>query len=517
MGQQTIILDGKSLTIQQVAQVAEQKAEVEISQEAMERLRAARELVLNWDSVHAPVYGFNTGVGINKDRQVHEKQYEQFNRSLIFSHCIGVKPEADEKTVRAAMLIRLNTLLLGYTGVQPEIAQMYKRFLNEGIHPVIPERASVGVADLGNLAHIGLAMIGEGEVIYRGKRMNASEALKKAGIKSIVLGPKDGLAIASSNAFAAAKASLLLNEVKQLIDLSDIVFALSLEGLNGNISPLDESVLRIRPFPGNLASAGLIKACLEGSYLSLQHLNRPLQDPLSFRGAFAVHGAVRDAIDYTEQNLLIQLNSSDDNPCVLVDEQRILSCSNYEVTTWVLAIEMLGQALAHLSKISCFRTIKLSSPNFSGLPRFLSPDNGQNVLAFSTIQKTFAALDAEIRHLSNPINADFIALSGEIEDHANNSVQVVDKTAKMVDNLYYILGIEAMHAAQAIDLRKDISLGHGTEVAYKMIRQEVPFLDADRNLSVDIEKMYKLLKSGEICRAVRDKLGGNLLGRYEVS
>ncbi len=502
---ETIILNGFDLNIEQLVKVAREGALVEIDKAALNKLRDVRDFVFEMAESDVPVYGFNRGVGMNKDRQIVAKYYEDYNRNLILSHTLGVEPDLSEEIVRAVMLARLNTLLVGCTGIQPEIAVMYKELLNNNIHPVIPARGSVGEGDITNLSHIGLAMIGEGEVYYNGIRMSAAEALEKAGLKKAVLGPKDGLAIVSSNALAAGEAAIVVRDIVDLIDTADIVYALTLEGYKGNVSPLDESAHRVRPFPGQALSASRVRSLLEGSYLWLPGVTESLQDPLSLRGSCQIHGAVRDALEYAEKYLTIQLNSSDDNPCVLLEERRMISCANYEPTTWVLGFEMLGIALSHLSRNACFRTIKLSTPRFTGLSRFLTPAD-TSVIAYGTIQKVFASLDTEIRHLSNPATADYFSLAGDIEDHANNSPYVVNKTAKIVDNLRYILGIEAIHAAQAIDLRKATRLGKGTRIAYEAIREEIPFLDMDRNLSEDIKKAYGIIKGCKILDKIRETI-----------
>jgi len=498
---ETVSLNGKDMTIEQVARIARDEARVEITPEAMNTLKASRQLVFDLVDSNVPVYGFNTGVGWNKDKRVFKEFFQEYNRNLIYSHCLGVDPPASEEETRAIMVARLNTLLTGATGIQPEIAVMYQDMLNAGVHPVIPERGSVGEADIACLSHIGLAMLGEGEVYYKGKRILAAEALEKAGLKPVILGPKDGLAIVSSNALAAGEGALVLKDIRDLLDISDIIYALSLEGLNGNVSPLDMRTHNLRPYPGQAYSARKITEYLEESYIWEPDWKKPVQDPLSFRGSAHVHGAVRDSLSYVEELLTIQLNSSDDNPCIIMEDKKIISCSNFEVTNWSLGFEMLGMALSQLSKVACHRIIKLGNPAFTKLSRFLSP--ADNVLAFATIQKTFTALDTEIRHLSNPAISDFFALAGDMEDHANNAPYIVQKTRKIVDDLFYILGIEAMHAAQAIDLRSDIRMGKGTRAAYASLREKLPFYDRDRNLSEDIRKAYDVLKSGKLLNDVR--------------
>ena len=497
MNSSAVVLTGSTLTIDKVAQVALYGADVVIAPAAQQTLEESRAFVYELVNSNVPVYGFNTGVGANKDKKVETDYYNQFNVNMVRSHCVAVGPEASLAEVRAMIVIRLNTLLLGYTGMSPAIAYMYRDLLNYGITPVVPERGSIGEADIACLSHIALTMIGEGEAYYCGEKIPAAEALAKAGLVPLVLGPKDGLALVSSNALAAGQGALVIYEIKKLIRLADIVYSFSLEGLKGNVSPLNEEINRIRRFKGQNESAAHVRKLLADSYLWLPNIANALQDPLCFRCACHIHGAVRDSLNYLEELMDIQLNSSDDNPCVLINQNAIMSCGNFEVVTWTVAFEMLGIALSHLSRAACFRTIKLSSEHFTGLPRFLTPDP-EHVIAFGTIQKPFTALDAEIRHLANPVSMDFYAVAGNIEDHCSNTPYVVQKTRKIVDNLYYILGIEAIHAAQACDLRqeKEFKLGVAGQAVHQKIREVIPFLDKDRNLTNDIAKAYELLKSG---------------------
>ncbi|WP_141500556.1 HAL/PAL/TAL family ammonia-lyase [Paenibacillus luteus] len=496
----TLLLDGSSLTIEDVVAVAAGLVRVEIAEDAWQRLVRSRQFILKQTESDSPIYGFNRGVGLNKDWVVEEQAFESYNRSLLYAHSAGVEPYASERQVRATLLARLNTLLVGTTGASPELIKQYAEFLNAGIHPLLPSRGSVGAGDITLLSHLGLAFIGEGDVIYKGTRMAAEEALQQAGLQPIRLGAKDGLAIVSSNAAAAGHGALVLQEGERLLAIADLVYALSLEALQGQLTPLDKSVHRSRPYEGHGSSSSRIRSYLKGSSL-WSHSTGALQDPLSFRSASPVHGAALEALGYAKGSLQLHLNSSEDNPCVLEDEGRILPSASFEPLAWVLGFEMLGIALSHVSKIACYRTIKLSTPSFTGLPRFLAPE--AHILAFSTIQKTFTALDAEIRHLSNPVSADYYSLAGDMEDHSTNAPLAIHKTGEIIDRLTYILAIEAIHAAQAIDLRNGIKLGEGTLTAYNRIREVVPFLDRDRSLSGDIKAAYTLLKTG----GLDDQLG----------
>lgn len=503
-----LVLTGDDLTLDLLCDVASGAVEVEIGQEANERLERSRQLVYDLVEQDIPVYGFNTGVGWNKDQKIDKDFFGQFNRNIIFSHSIGVFPEASEEEVRAVMAIRLNCLLRGNTGIQPSIARRFAEMLNCRMHPVIPERGSVGEGDIAVLSHIGLAMIGEGCVNYQGCRMLSSEAHKKAGFEPIVLGPKDALAIINSNAFSAGQGALVLKDLKDLADIADIVYSVSLEGLNGNTSPLDPAVMETRRLSGQMESAARISKYLEGSYIYRADPSKPVQDPLCYRGAAHVHGSLRDATQYVEKYLLVQMNSDDGNPCLLLDQRRIVSGSNFETTTLAAGFEMLGVVLSHVSRISCFRMIKICDPDLTGLTRFLSHDNGRSH-CFGTIQKTYTLLDTEIRHLSNPCSVDYIAVAGEIEDHANNTPYIVQKLRKMTDNLKLILGIEMMHGCQAIDLRKevvDVVLGAGTRRAWQEFRKIVPFYKNERPLAPDIQQAYGFIKNKDLLVLVRDQL-----------
>ncbi|MDY4010814.1 MAG: aromatic amino acid ammonia-lyase [Fusobacterium gastrosuis] len=492
----TIILNGKDLTIDAIKKIAYENWKVEIAPESREYIVAGRNKIFELVDSDVPVYGFNTGVGWNKDKKVMKDFFNKYNTNLIYSHSLGVEPNCTREEGRAILVNRLNTFLVGCTGVAVEIVDMYKTLLNEDIIPVIPSRGSVGEADITNLSHIGLAIIGEGEVYFRNEIRNSGEVFKELGIEKINLGPKDGLAIVSSNALSAGLYSLVLSDIEKLIELSDIVYAMSLEALNGNTSPLDPDLYELRNFKGQKESLKNVTSLLEGSAVYYQDWKKPVQDPLSFRGTVQLNGALRDAYTYASELFRIQLNSAEDNPCLILEKNKLISCSNYEPISWILGAENLGIALSHISKNSCFRIIKLANPDFTKLPRFLSMRD--NILGYATIQKVFTSLDAEVRHLSNPATADYYSLAGEIEDHANNTVYVINKLKKIVDNIFYIYGIELMHAVQAIDLRTDWTLGKGSRKVYEKIREILPFYDEDRPIFKDIKIMYNFIKSTDL-------------------
>ncbi|WP_326910312.1 HAL/PAL/TAL family ammonia-lyase [Sedimentibacter sp. MB31-C6] len=492
-----LILNGIDLCLDDVYDVAYNNRQVEIDEKALEKAKKARQILFDLAAKGEAVYGLNRGVGWNKDKEFDVDFFETYNRNLLNSHSLGVEPYSTDEEVRAMMLIRLNTALCGSSGVSIEILEHYKDFLNKGIHPRVPRRGSIGEGDITTMSHIGLSIIGEGEVSYKGKIINSKDAMLIEGMYPAVLGPKDGLSIVSSNAQSEAFIGMLVKETEELVEMSNIIYCLGMEGLNGVVQSLDESVNNLRKLKGQIKCAKKCREYLTGSYLYEPHKDRALQDSLSFRCSFAVNGAVYDALDYIKEKLAVLINVTDDNPCIVADEKRVSVSANFEITSLVLGVEMLGIALCHLSKLSCNRMIKLSDPSFTKLTRFLTPNEAKTI-AYGTIQKPFAYLDAENRMLANPSSIDQYSLAGNIEDHASNAPLAADKVRKIIDNIRYILGIEAIHAAQAVDLRGNIRMGKVTKEAYRIIRNDIPFLDEDRNLSIDIKKAYEIIKSKKL-------------------
>lgn len=490
----TLELDGSGLTIEDVNRVSRGNCRVEVSAQAMDRLVEARKLVFELSNQGIPIYGCNRGVGWNKDKKVTREFVSRFNRNMLHSHAVAVGESVSEEEARAAILIRLNNLLVGCTGLSPEIVTLMADMLNHHITPLLPKKGSVGEADIVALSHLGLALVGEGKVRYHGQVVSSEEAFQAEGLKAVDLAEKDGLAILSSNALSAGQACSVFAQTETLIKTADLISCMSLEGLNGNVSPLNEGAHKMRPYRRQMETAADMRRYLEGSYLYEAAPGRPLQDPLSFRCVSQVHGAVKTAMDYARENLEIHLNASDDNPCLLLEEGSITSCGNFDPLVWVLGMQNLSVALSHVSKLSCLRALKLATPGFTGLSRHLTPND--STIAFSTIQKVYANLDAEIRLLANPVSMDTFALAGDMEDISTNAPLVMQKHKQIVDDLFYILSVEVIHAAQAMDLRKD-HYGAGTAQALAKVRQVVDFYGSDdRILTDDIERVHDFLAAG---------------------
>lgn len=495
-----LVLNGTALTLDDLYDVAYRGRNVKIAPEAYEKLANARNIMNELSQKGKAIYGFNRGVGWNKDRGLETSFLNEYNKKLINSHALGVPPYHEDIEVRTMMVIRLNNMLIGATCSSDALVNTYRDFLNHGLHPRIPTRGSIGEADITTLSHMGLAFIGEADVSYKGEIVNAAEAMRAEGIKPYQLELKDAHSIILSNAQGEAITAILLKELDDLLKMANAVYCLNYEGLNGVIESMREDINRLRGVNGQMVCAEECRRYLAGSYLHEPHPDRALQDPLTFRGGFAINGTVRDTMEFVKTYLLTQINSPSDNPCIVPELREAFVSSNFEATTLAVGVEMLSIAMGHMSKATCYRMIKMADPAFTKLTRFLAPQD-ESSLGYATIQNTFTALDVENRSLVNPSSPDFYHLEGMIEDHCSNLPIAANKAMKILDNLRYIVGIESMYAAQAVDLRKsegNIQLGKGTERIYRAIRKRIKFLSKDRNMHLDILRAYEMVKNKEL-------------------
>lgn len=500
----TLVLDGQNLTLENVWEVACLGRKVAIAPEAYGRLARGREIMVGLAEGGKAIYGFNRGVGWNKDQAMEESALVQYNKRLIRSHCLGVGPWHADHEVRAMMCIRLNQMLLGAGCVRDELADLFRDFLNHGITPRVPTRGSMGDDDITTLSHIGMAMIGEADVSWKGRIVNAGEAMRAEGLPPYTMDLKDAHTIILSNAQGEAMTALLVRETEEFLSAAQLIYCLDYEGLNGNIEQMRTEVNELRGLPGQIFCAAECRSFLEGSYLYAPDENRALQDPLSFRDGFCVAGAVRDALDFVKKYLRIQLNSTSDNPCVLLHTGETSVTANFETPTLAAGVEMLSGTLAVLSKTTVFRMLRMTDPAFTHLPRYLAPwdDSG---FGYGTIMNTYANLDAENRHLAMPSSMDFHALEGGIEDRGTNLPMIAERAGKLLDNLRYLAGMELLYAAQAVDLRKqrgEISLGTVTGRAYEAFREVIPFLKEDRNMNLEIQNAYEFIRSGKLTEII---------------
>ena len=528
LGLATVQLDGHSITPQLIANVADGEA-VSIAPAAMVRVERAHQVLLEAAQGGLKIYGLTVGVGLNKDRpmvDVHGKLTQevidaskQFNIGLLHAHSGGIGDPMSQRMARATMVTRLNALLNGGGGVQPAIIDAYVAFLNKDITPVIPAEGSVGEGDITVISHIGLAMLGEGDVYYKGKKMAASAALKESNTPAIKPYAKDALSILSSNAYSAAAGALALDSLAHFLPVNEVTFALSLQALNGNVSPFLKNTLALRPYPEVVAMGDHLRELLEGSSLWDHDDTRPLQDPLSFRSGVYLLAELQRSYQQAYDQLMVQLNSSDDNPGVVLDvtapsqwaqesigyvskgdlKGAVLPGANFEPLPWVVSFEQLGVALAHNSLATAQQVVKLNNPAFTGLTRFLGTEN--TVHAFGAMEKPVMALAMRNKELAMPVSMDYFPVAGEIEDIATNAPQVVQRVQQQIDNSYKLLGIVLVHDVQAVDLRrqmnKNFTLSEPTKALYTAVRKQVPFINTDRALAPDFAAADKVLRHYE--------------------
>jgi histidine ammonia-lyase len=406
------------------------------------------------------------------------------------SHAVGVGEPFDIPTTRAIMLIRANTLARGFSGIRVETLQLLIDLLNKGVHPVIPEKGSLGASgDLAPLAHMSLPLIGLGEVVFEGKLVTGGEALKEADLKPVKLAAKEGLALTNGTTIMTAVGLLETQKAIKLAGLADVSGCLSLEALNGTTLAFDERIHALRPHPRQNECAENLREILEGSEFTRDYDPANVQDAYTLRCMPQVHGACRDAIAYAKWLLKLELNSVTDNPLIFCDEEceniDVISGGNFHGEPLALAFDYLAIALSELGNISERRLMRLTdeSSNAHILPAFLTENGGLNS-GFMIVQYTAAALCTENKVLSHPASVDTIPSSANVEDHVSMGVTGVLKLRQIADNLQKIIALELFAAAQGIDFRRKIigkekNLGNGTRDIYKLIRSKVPFIEED--------------------------------------
>ncbi len=511
----SITLDGKSLTLEQVTEVAIQNAEVVLDSKAkivVDRAAAAVQAMLDSGEI---VYGVTTGFGAFKDKIISINQVEQLQRNILLSHAVGTGEPFDQATTRAIMLIRANTLAAGHSGIRSQTLQTLLNLLNNRIHPVIPKKGSLGASgDLAPLAHMALPLIGEGEVEYKGQLLPAAQALAMAGIEPVTLAAKEGLALTNGTSVMAAQGALGVCWAELLSHTADLAGSLSLEALHGTLRAFDPRIHALRPHPRQIECANYLLRLLDGSQYTRPHDPTNVQDAYTLRCIPQVHGAVREAIAYARWVIEIELNSVTDNPLIFFDEAGnvdVLSGGNFHGEPIAIAMDYLAIALTELGNISERRIMRLTDDvsNSHVLPAFLVKEGGLNS-GFMITQYTAAALTTENKILAHPASVDTIPTSKNVEDHVSMGNTACIKLWQILANVEHILAIELASAAQGIDFRREVqgdgaALGRGTGPVYRLIRQTVPFVEQDIYLGPLVKKVQELISSGKVEQAI---LGG---------
>ncbi|PIR19893.1 MAG: histidine ammonia-lyase [Deltaproteobacteria bacterium CG11_big_fil_rev_8_21_14_0_20_47_16] len=499
-------ITGENLTVDNVYRVATANAadcQVTLSTSALAKMQTARDYVLKTVAAGKPVYGINTGFGALSDKFIQKNDLEQLQINLIRSHCTGVGDPLDRDTTRALILLRANCLASGFSGINPELVQRLLDFLNHDLLPIIPKQGSVGASgDLAPLAHMSLALIGEGEVTYQGKLMPANDALKAIGKKSLHLGPKDGLALINGTAFMAAFACLAISRTYNLMKAADISAILTLEGVKGSTKAYSPLISKLKPHPGQLDCVANLNQLLSHSEILESHKDcSKVQDPYSLRCVPQVHGACRQTLYHAMDVAATEINSVTDNPLVFVAEDQVLSGGNFHGEALAFCMDYLAMGVSEIANISERRIEKMMNKTFSELPPFLTPESGINS-GFMIAQVTAAALVSENKTLCHPASVDSIPTSTDKEDHVSMGPIAGRKLMQVINNTTYCLAIELMCAAQAIEFHRPLKSSAAIEAVMKLIRTHVAPLKDDRVLSPDINALTKLIQSGELVATV---------------
>jgi histidine ammonia-lyase len=494
-----LLIDGASLTLEDLEQVAAARRPVAVSPAALQAVARARRVVDEAVARHSVVYGVNTGFGNFADVVIPSDRLRELQLNLVRSHAAGVGDPLPEAPTRALMLLRANVLAKGYSGVRPETLELLVAMLNAGLHPVIPSQGSVGASgDLAPLAHLALSLLGEGTCAYQGRILPSAEALRAAGLSPAVLEAKEGLALINGTQLMTAVTGLALVEAGRLVRTADVTGALALDALKGTDVAFDPRIHAARPHPGQAASARNLRKLLAGSPIRESHRDcGKVQDAYTLRCMPQVHGAVRDAIEFAARTVAIELNSATDNPMVFAESGELVSGGNFHGEPVALAADVLAIAMAELGSISERRTERLVNPALSGLPAFLTPEGGlQSGLMIGHV--TAAALASENKVLAHPASVDSIPTSAGKEDHVSMGVTAALKAARTVANTRRILAVEALAACQALEFLRPLETSPALRAAYARVRAAVPPYDQDRFLSPEIEAVAAIVSAGTL-------------------
>ena len=493
-------LNGQQLTLAEIAAVALGNDKVEISAAARSRILASRKVIDEIIERDTVVYGVNTGFGKLADVRVPHNELRELQLNLVRSHACGIGRPLSEPEVRAMMLLRANVLTLGFSGIRLEMVEMLCEMLNRGLHPVIPEKGSVGASgDLAPLAHLALSLIGEGETFFQGERLEGGEALRRAKLKPAHLEAKEGLALLNGTQAMHAVGGLSVLRGKRLARVADVAGAMTLEALKGTPAAFDPRLQEARPHPGQKAVAEHLLFLLKGSEIRKSHLkNDPrVQDAYSLRCMPQVHGAIRGALTHCEDVLLIESGSATDNPLVFIESGDVISGGNFHGAPLALGLDYAAIAVTDLMSISERRIERLVNPDLSeGLPAFLARHPGTQC-GFMITHVAAAALLNEAKVLAHPASIDNVPTSAGKEDHVSMGMTSALKLRSIVDLAENLLAIELLAGAEGLEHRRPLKTGTGVERAFAAVRKIAPSLTQDRSLSRDIARVAEAIQRGE--------------------
>ncbi len=502
----SITINGRDLTVEQVIRVARFGEEVVIAEEAKAAVKKARDYVDRKLAEGAVIYGLTTGFGKFSDTFIDKDETAALQRNLIISHTCAMGKPLPTEVVRAAMLLRCNALSRGNSGIRPSTLDTLLTMLNKGVHPLIPEKGSLGASgDLAPLAHMVLTMIGEGEAEYKGEVMPGKKAMEKAGIPTVELAAKEGLALINGTQIMTAVGINVLWDAMNLQKVADIATAMTAEALNGIKKAYDHKVHDVRGHQGQKDVAVNLLALLEGSDNAHETNPNKVQDPYSLRCIPQIHGASRDAIKYVYDAVSREINAVTDNPLIFPDEDEVISGGNFHGQPMALAFDFLKIAVSELANVSERRLERLVNPQLSeGLPAFLTKHGGV-CSGFMITQYAAASMVSENKVYDHPACVDSIPSSGNQEDHVSMGTTAARTAALVLDNAQKVIGIELFAASQGIWLRGEKcekSLGKGTKAAYDFIRKTVKPVDQDVVMHYELVKFDDMIKKNSLVEAV---------------
>lgn len=494
-------ISSEILSIDIVNQIVTENKLLALSEEARANIVKCRTYLDEKMKSHdEPIYGINTGFGSLYNVKISNDNLSKLQENLVKSHACGTGDLVPEEIIKIMLLLKIQSLSYGYSGVQLETVERLIDFYNNNILPVIYTQGSLGASgDLAPLAHLSLPLLGEGEVYHDGFRQPAKKVLKKMGWEPIVLKSKEGLALLNGTQFMSAYGVYVLLKSVKYSYLADVIGAISLEGFDGRIEPFNEKIHLIRPHKGQIVTAKRFNELLEDSQIIAQP-KKHVQDPYSFRCIPQVHGASKDTIEYVKKVFRTEINSVTDNPNIFIESDQIISGGNFHGQPLALTLDFLGIALAELGSISERRTYQLIS-GLRGLPAFLVNNPGLNS-GFMIPQYTAASIVSQNKQYATPASIDSIVSSNGQEDHVSMGANAATKTLKIVENLERILAIELMNASQAIEFRRPLKSSDFIEIFLKSYREEVPLVEEDRILHYDIENTIAFLSNLQIDETV---------------
>ena len=499
-----ILLDGNSLDLNNFIKVARYNEEVSISEKSVEFVNRASKFVESVVENELPVYGINTGFGKLSDVSVDKCDVSELQKNLLMSHACGIGNLFSEEIVRGMMVLRINALIKGYSGIRIETLNKLVELLNKGVSPVVFEKGSLGASgDLAPLSHMSLPIIGLGEVIYKGERMDTMDAFIKVGIEPIKkLKAKEGLSLINGTQAMTSVGAIALYDAFRLYKLSNISLSMTIEATNGIVDAFDPRVHLVRGQLGQIEAAKEVLTYLEGSSYTTKQGELRMQDAYSIRCAPQVHGATLDALNFVKEKIEIEMNAVTDNPIIFTEDSLAISAGNFHGEPLAMPFDYLGIAISEMGNISERRIERMVNPSLSnGLPAFLVENPGINS-GFMIVQYSAASLVSENKILAHPSSVDSIPSSANQEDHVSMGTIGARKATSILDNVRNVISMEIFTACQAIDLRGKRKLGNKTEKAYNKVREYIPFINNDEIMYNHIHKVNDLVRSEELFRAI---------------